>query len=362
MDILIITIPGDVHAHAAIWALGRLGRVCRRWFPSDLAGDPALLRLSDPGFGVHLSGPDGPIDGRSVDTVWLRRFRVPEIPESLPEGDRVIAKRESESFLRGLNFALGNEGDVFWANTPAAQRVASLKTPQLVAAQQVGLKVPRTLMTNDMDEVRAFFRAAHGRIIYKGFLPAVWEADSSQYVLQTVLVDEHMLEDTDSLRLSPGIFQEFIPKKYELRVTVFGQTIVAAQITDQDEVDWRTTHKMKLTPYTLPAAVADKVLALMKRLGLAMGTIDMIVNAEGEYVFLEVNEQGQFLWVEEMNPEIRVLDPFARFLAAGRADFQWQPQEELRFGDYLASPAFTAFRAQEQLKRSSAGNVIVKDS
>src|SRR5262249_43451120 len=141
-------------------------------------------------------------------------------------------------------------------------------------------------------------RATPGRVIHKAFKSALWlERDSGkQYGLQTVILNEEMLDDPESLTLSPSIFQEFVPKASELRVTIFGRTCIAAQITDQDEVDYRPTHKMTLKPFVPPAEIERQVLAFMDEMKLVMGTLDLIVTPEGKHVFLEVNEQGQFLW------------------------------------------------------------------
>jgi glutathione synthase/RimK-type ligase-like ATP-grasp enzyme len=38
---------------------------------------------------------------------------------------------------------------------------------------------------------------------------------------------------------------------------------------------------------------------LMKRLGLVYGAIDMRKNVRGEYIFLEINTAGQWLFMEE---------------------------------------------------------------
>lgn len=63
----------------------------------------------------------------------------------------------------------------------------------------------------------------------------------------------------------------------------------------------------------------------MRRMGLVFGALDFIVTPEGDYVFLEVNEQGQFLWIEELNPNIPILDMFVQFLTHGKRDFIWNP-------------------------------------
>src|SRR6267378_654 len=49
-------------------------------------------------------------------------------------------------------------------------------------------------------------------------------------------------------------------------------------------------------------------------LGLAFGCIDLIVTPEGEHIFLEVNEMGQFLWVEQDEPRSELLRCFATLL------------------------------------------------
>jgi hypothetical protein len=360
--VLIVSIPGDVHADAVRWAVDGLGHGCRRWHPSELEHVAASVMLSDGELALQLEGPEGEIDGRAIRSAWLRRFRAPTPPADLTPGDRTVAARESERFLRGLHFALGPE--VLWANAPAAQRVASLKLPQLAAARRVGLRVPRTVMTNDAQTARAFVRAARGRAIYKGFAPAVWMGARAeeQFSLGTVVVREEDLEDDDVLRLSPGIFQDLVAKQFELRVTIFGRTCVAARISEQDEIDWRRTHVMNVSPHRLPARVEAQLFALMDDLGLTMGTADLIVTPEGEYVFLEINEQGQFLWVELRNPEIALLDPFARFLASGRRDFRAAPvgSERMTFADYLKTDP--AHRLEvEATQQSTMSQIVVSE-
>jgi hypothetical protein len=64
----------------------------------------------------------------------------------------------------------------------------------------------------------------------------------------------------------------------------------------------------------------------MRSLGILFGAFDFIVTPEGEHVFLEVNASGQFLWVEEANPEIHLLAPFVDFLLSRQPDFRWQPR------------------------------------
>ncbi len=119
---------------------------------------------------------------------------------------------------------------------------------------------------------------------------------------------------------------------------------------------------MKLEPYSLPETIEARLLSLMGQLGLVMGSIDMIVTPEGDHVFLEVNEQGQFLWVEQMNPEIALLEPFAHFLASGNPLFCWAPRsdERIEFLQYLESPEAREFISTEAAS-TYAESFVVSD-
>lgn len=74
--------------------------------------------------------------------------------------------------------------------------------------------------------------------------------------------------------------------------------------------------------------------ALMKRLGLVFGCFDFIVTPAGEYVFLEINQMGQFLWIEEANPDFPLLQMFCDFITSGDPDFRYTaPRRQLSYWD-----------------------------
>jgi hypothetical protein len=92
---------------------------------------------------------------------------------------------------------------------------------------------------------------------------------------------------------------------------------------------------MVVEPYQLPEEIELKILRFMRRMGLVFGSLDMIVTPEGEYIFLEVNEQGQFLWLEAYNPDLRVLDAFTHFVLNRSFEFHWDPEKAFfRMKDY----------------------------
>ena len=71
---------------------------------------------------------------------------------------------------------------------------------------------------------------------------------------------------------------------------------------------------LAVEPLKLPAIVEDRCLALLAKLGLQFGCIDMIVSPAGDWIFLEINQMGQFLWIEEANQDIHLLENFVQLL------------------------------------------------
>jgi hypothetical protein len=131
-----------------------------------------------------------------------------------------------------------------------------------------------------------------------------------------------------------------VAKEYELRVTILGREAFSAKVFSQDtvdgRVDWRRAYdELKMVAEPLPAQVLESCLELMRRLSIVFGCFDFIVTPEGEHVFLEVNEMGQFLFIEQYTG-LPLLDAFADFLIAGDPDFRYRrDRPEVRFGELM---------------------------
>ena len=76
----------------------------------------------------------------------------------------------------------------------------------------------------------------------------------------------------------------------------------------------------------------------MQSLGVVFGAFDFIVQPNGDYVFLGVNEMGQFLWFAEENSHFALLDTFVKFLISRRPDFRRETNQiDFRFQDFKKS-------------------------
>jgi glutathione synthase/RimK-type ligase-like ATP-grasp enzyme len=186
-------------------------------------------------------------------------------------------------------------------------RRAENKPLQLKAAQALGLPIPRTIISNDPDAVRAFAEYCPGGMITKMASSHFFREDEAGEFecIYTNVVTPEALADLGGLHLCPMIFQERVQKALELRVTVVGHRLFTAAVDSQiaagARVDWRRDQEPLLgtwRPHELPRDVEEKLLALLDRFGLNFGGIDLILTPGGDYVFLEVNPLGSFSWAE----------------------------------------------------------------
>lgn len=95
--------------------------------------------------------------------------------------------------------------------------------------------------------------------------------------------------------------QEQIDKKYELRIFYLRGEMWAMAIFSQSDpktkVDFRHYNRKKpnrTVPYSLPDKLKFKIRSLMCELNIDTGSIDIIVDKDMKYYFLEVNPVGQF--------------------------------------------------------------------
>jgi hypothetical protein len=280
------------------------------------------LTINPSGGGARLAlhGPARMDLHSTCSSVWLRRTFFPTIPAVFEESDRTIIERECrkmrESFLELLC------SDALWVNSLHGHNAG--KPAQLVAALRCGFETPPTLVSNEPAEIMAFVQGAPGHVIYKTF----------NGLVPTTVVTGAMLAEPEILRWTPGIYQHYIAKDHELRVTMVGRRCFAVRIGSQGtvrgQIDWREAQRspggqpsdLILEPVQLPPRVERRCRRLLRSLGLAYGAIDLIVTPQGEYVFLEVNPAGQFLWIEAQ-VGLPVLDALSAMLIEGRIDYRW---------------------------------------
>ena len=301
--VLLLTHSGDFYTIDLVAeALARKGarpfRLNTDLFPSSVklsarAGDDRAAQL--------VSETGGRIAAEDVRAVWARKLWVPRMGDDLDERFREMCVRESTAALEGFLDALHGAR---WVNDLQRERAAENKQRQLRVAERAGLRVPRTLVTNDPEAARQFYDETEGQMVAKLLRPLTVSMTAAPLFVYTSRVREEDLAGAEALRHSPMVFQEMIPKERELRVAwVAGEAFAGAldaSGTSRGQTDWRKAapDECQWQAAELPPAISSGLRAMMSELGLVYGAVDLIRTPAGEYVFLEVNPGGEWGMLE----------------------------------------------------------------
>jgi hypothetical protein len=307
--ILIITNKEDTHPTPVIEYLNE------RRIPVFRLNSEALLTeyrfhwwCNDRGTDFYIRNVKNGLElcGHEVTAVWERRPVAPAelVVENVPEINKHDLA-EARGFLAFLSYYLK---DIFSIGSVVYDRVSASKMLQLKTAKELGMKVPDTCFSNRKEDILAF-AGNYEYIVLKSIEnDNVWLNDEYEYVFYAQKVKSSDLpgKPDEMFSQTANFVQNYIDKQFELRITVVDKTVFACKIDsqalddDRGKIDWRQgyDHGLKHEIFDLPPRIADFCLRYLERMNLHFGCFDMIVTPQNEYVFLECNPNGQWLWIE----------------------------------------------------------------
>lgn len=305
--ILIFSDSTDHHAQAVAAAVERRGEAVgrlnaneiERWSLEALHNEPVLT----------LDGKVIPVD--RIRSVFIRALPDGAAFQSQAKGSDAITK-----FAAGQRFAQFEDcirllsDCVPTINSIASTTRAQSKSLQLRIASKVGLAVPKTYVGSDpgvaAEQIRSFQRDG-ARACSKPIASRFLTLDGERFAGFTDLFEESDWKDIDSLRACPAIIQEYVEKAYEVRIAVVGDRAFACRIDSQaaggsTAIDWRHYNipKTPHTAYPLPAVLERRLHDFHAEFGLTLSSFDLVCRTDGEYVFLETNPFGRWLWLEDL--------------------------------------------------------------
>lgn len=237
------------------------------------------------------------ISMHEIHAIWIRRLNsqiTKELSYASAE-DQSIARTDSRATLDGFLFRAFARG-ICVQNNPITLRYVANKPLQLALAKELGLRIPRTCISNSPKEVESFFRElGETKAIVKPL-----DLDARHGLIYTRFLCGADLQLLPLVKNAPAIFQEYIEGDNIRCTFVDGQIWAARVVTrfDSSSVDWRKESFACLQECSLDEEIKLKLQKFMDRLGLNYGAFDFKVTPTGEIVFLEVNPGGQFLFVE----------------------------------------------------------------
>lgn len=238
--------------------------------------------------GWELHSPTWSIKEHEIDSIYYRKPMFPDLSEFSPEY-RIMIERDILSIVEGIVNSF--EGKVL--TKPYLLRKAENKIYQLMLADKIGFSQPKTLITNHTEKAKQFVDEK-GTVI-KPLTTAKIKFDN-QYELYTTKI---ITKISESINLMPIYLQYYQNKWYEVRITMIREKAFAVKIYAADKIDWRRqSEKNSYELIDLPADIYEKCTIMLEELDIEFGAFDFIIYNE-DWTFLEVNPNGQWLWLEE---------------------------------------------------------------
>ncbi|MGH3912354.1 MAG: MvdC/MvdD family ATP grasp protein [Pseudonocardiaceae bacterium] len=290
-------------------------------FRADLATFPRSLtltaRLRSGGWEGVLANEYHSVRLEDIRSVWYRHPSHFVFDDRMSGPERRHAAAEARCGVGGVLSSL----DVLWINHPS-QESDALKPRQLDVARRCGLKVPETLISNDPGSVRDFAKSINQPLAAKNLSTAVIAESGRLQAAFTRRLEPAALDDLRGVETTAHLFQSFVPKACETRVTVVGEHIFGAAIhtgSDAAQLDFRADYD-SLTYSVLepPEHVKTGIRAFMTSFGLIFGAFDFAITPDDEWVMFECNPFGQYGWLEN-ELGFPITQSLAELLARGKA-------------------------------------------
>lgn len=320
--ILVVGNPDDPHMEAVGLALQHrnltAAYVCPPYFGRQYAISFEYPR--DESVSLRIKGDGRTYNARDCAGVWWR-LKPSMTATAVDPSDHYSFSFIEREWAHALEPIWDLTNAIPWINPRTKDRSARYKPYQLAKAQQLGVRIPDSLITNDPHEAAAFVgEHARERCIYKP-LTSFANPVTSQLLFTTPVTVETIERLSENLAVAPGIFQEEIAKAYELRVTAVGRQLFAVAIDSQERIDtrldWRIDQiNVKQTLVDLSRHHRDIVEKLHDAFGLVYAAYDFVVTPSNDLVFLEVNPSGQWLWIEQ-KLGAPISDAIAEYFLAG---------------------------------------------
>ncbi len=193
-----------------------------------------------------------------------------------------------------------------WLNSPDSIRKSDRKFAQLLLAKELGFTIPQTILTNSWETISTQLLSSNtDQAIVKTIRGVISEQNTPKAMYTTPI--NHI--DIDRLKSNvspfPGLYQPYIEKFREWRVTVVDEKVFPVSIVTLEDAkdDWRkhqlsSSVEFKIDKFKDEYSV--KCINYLGKLGLKYGAFDFIETPDTELVFLECNPNGQYMWLEKL--------------------------------------------------------------
>ncbi|WP_394888283.1 hypothetical protein [Clostridium butyricum] len=242
------------------------------------------------------------IEYDEIDAIYYRKPMLPNMNNYYPEYRQMISK-DIIALINGLVDSFKKKV----MTKPYILKYSENKILQLIKAQEIGFTLPKSLIGNDSQQMSCFLN--QGKIIKPLTTGKIMKNETVE-IFQTNIIREI----DENIGITPVYLQEYIEKSFEVRVTIVDKRVFSVRIDAFDKIDWRKHQEKNMySVIEIPDYIEKKCLLLMNILNIRFGAFDFIVDKDGKYIFLEVNPNGQWLWLEKEN-QVQISEAIINYL------------------------------------------------
>lgn len=227
------------------------------------------------------------ITSEDIYSIYYRKPMLPDL--SLYDSQyHLMIQRDIISLINGIvDSFLGKV-----LTKPSILRKIENKIFQLMYASENGWNIPQSYIGNNYCECTKYEQSTS---IIKPITTGKTHGKNGWELYQTN-VFKGINED---IALTPIYLQNYIPKQFEVRLTIIGKAVYPIRIDTKNQIDWRADYQNhRYTQIVCPEDIIMKCYKLLDDFNVVFGAFDFIVTPENEWIFLEVNPNGQWLWLE----------------------------------------------------------------
>lgn len=242
----------------------------------------------------------------AIFSIYYRKPRLPDLSNYEGEYQSMIQKDIIATIV-----GLVDSFNGIVLSKPSILRKTENKIYQLQKGKEIGFNVPKTIITNNADLANGLL--SKEKTIIKPITTGKIQIGDRYEIYQTNILDE-LLND---ISITPVYLQEYIPKLYEVRLTIINGYFYGVKIQSSNEIDWRDEQAdNKYIIIDVPVEIKNKCNKMLNKFNLNFGAFDFIVNRDLRWIFLEVNPNGQWLWLEQIL-NLNISEKIIEFLTGG---------------------------------------------
>ena len=316
--ILILTDMNDKHADIVCDKLSELNQ---NFFRFNLDVDSlkkTQITFNDKNWIINSNNMT--INTNDIKSIWARRAFVElTLDENCNNDvDFKIWRNEWNKTLLGLYVRLKKCN---WLGEIRNSFRGENKYLQREIAHKIGFIQPMQIVSNNKEDLIEFTDKNNDNVVLKLMSQEFYETEDGFKGLYVNKITKNDLNAFNIKDENPIVLQEYIDKDYEVRYTVVGDKHfvckIDSQISCKTKVDWRryditNTPHLEIKP---PNSIKEKVNKLMDELNLNFGALDFVVKKNGDWVFLEINTMGQWLWIETLTG-MKISDEITQLIIA----------------------------------------------